>query len=186
MFAKILHRQALAIVISLIILFLGGLAVKNGASVAAENGTSLRWVTEGSRDALVCGFHAFQNFLFNFANVSVLPEIKRIQGVARPTILGNRAYTMRIELNRERMRAYKVSAEEVMKAVAEQSMIGSPGRLGQATGITSQTIEYVLTWVIVLRSLLESRWQTCGRHRAQANSGFQRDRGHQKGQREAR
>ena len=26
-------------------------------------------------------------------------------------------------------------------------MIGSPGRLGQATGQTSQTVEYVLTWV---------------------------------------
>ena len=26
-------------------------------------------------------------------------------------------------------------------------MIGSPGRLGQATGKTSQTVEYVLTWV---------------------------------------
>ncbi len=88
-----------------------------------------------------------QNFLFNFANNQVLPEIKRIQGVARPTILGNRAYAMRIELNLERMRAYKVSAEEVMKAVADQSIIGSPGRLGQATGTTSQTIEYVLTWV---------------------------------------
>ncbi len=88
-----------------------------------------------------------QNFLFNFANNQVLPEIKRIQGVARPTILGNRAYAMRIELNLERMRAYKVSAEEIMKAVAEQSIIGSPGRLGQATGTTSQTIEYVLTWV---------------------------------------
>ena len=88
-----------------------------------------------------------QNFLYNYANVYVLPEIKRIQGVARPTILGNRAYAMRIELNLERMRAYKVSAEDVMKAIAEQSMIGSPGRLGQATGTTSQTIEYVLTWV---------------------------------------
>ena len=26
-------------------------------------------------------------------------------------------------------------------------MIGSPGRLGQATGMKSQTVEYVLTWV---------------------------------------
>ena len=33
-----------------------------------------------------------------------------------------------------------------MKALAEQSIIGSPGRLGQATGRTSQTIEYVLTY----------------------------------------
>ena len=34
-----------------------------------------------------------------------------------------------------------------MKAIGEQSMIGSPGRLGQATGKTSQSIEYVLTYV---------------------------------------
>ena len=33
------------------------------------------------------------------------------------------------------------------EGLAEQSMIGSPGRLGQATGRTSQTVEYVLTWV---------------------------------------
>lgn len=88
-----------------------------------------------------------QNFLYNYANVNILPEIKRIQGVGRATILGNRAYAMRIELNLDRMRAYNLSSEDVMKAVAEQSMIGSPGRLGQATGRTSQTIEYVLTWV---------------------------------------
>ncbi|MEZ6152122.1 MAG: efflux RND transporter permease subunit [Pirellulaceae bacterium] len=88
-----------------------------------------------------------QNFLYNYCNVNILPEIKRIQGVARPTILGNRAYAMRIELNLDRLRAYNVSAEDVMDALAEQSMIGSPGRLGQATGTTSQTFEYVLTWV---------------------------------------
>ncbi|WP_428306540.1 efflux RND transporter permease subunit [Lacipirellula sp.] len=88
-----------------------------------------------------------QNFLFNYANVNILPEIKRIQGVGRATILGNRAYAMRVELNLDRLRAYNISAEDVMEAIAEQSMIGSPGRLGQATGRTSQTIEYVLTWV---------------------------------------
>ncbi|HUQ72207.1 MAG TPA: efflux RND transporter permease subunit [Planctomycetaceae bacterium] len=88
-----------------------------------------------------------QNFLYNYATVNVLNEIKRIPGVGTATILGNRAYAMRVELNLERMRAYEVSAEEVMRAIADQSMIGSPGRLGQATGPTSQSIEYVLTWV---------------------------------------
>ena len=34
-----------------------------------------------------------------------------------------------------------------MKALAEQSVIGSPGRLGQATGMTSQSREYVLTYI---------------------------------------
>src|SRR6185503_3799985 len=47
----------------------------------------------------------------------------------------------------DRMRAYKISTEEVMKALAEQSVIGSPGRLGQATGIKSQSLEYILTYV---------------------------------------
>jgi multidrug efflux pump subunit AcrB len=88
-----------------------------------------------------------QNFLYNYATVNVLNEIKRIPGVGSAMILGNRAYAMRVELDIDRMRAYNVSAEEVMEALADQSMIGSPGRLGQATGQTSQTLEYVLTWV---------------------------------------
>jgi multidrug efflux pump subunit AcrB len=88
-----------------------------------------------------------QNFLYNYATVNILNEIKRIPGVGLATILGNRAYAMRVELDLDRMRAYDVSAEEVMKALDQQSMIGSPGRLGQATGQTSQTLEYVLTWV---------------------------------------
>ena len=88
-----------------------------------------------------------QNFLFNYVAVKILPEVKRVRGVGTATILGNRAYAMRIFLDLERMRAYNVSSEEVMKAVADQSVIGSPGRLGQATGRTSQSIEYVLTWV---------------------------------------
>src|SRR5581483_5837565 len=72
---------------------------------------------------------------------------QRTRGVGRAQILGNRAYAMRVELDLERMRAYKVSSAEIMEAIEKQSMIGSPGRLGQATGKTSQTIEYVLTWV---------------------------------------
>ena len=88
-----------------------------------------------------------QNFLYNYVMVNILPEIRRTRGVGTANILGNRAYAMRIMLNIDRMRAYNVSADDVMEAVKEQSMIGSPGRLGQATGKTSQTVEYVLTWV---------------------------------------
>jgi hydrophobic/amphiphilic exporter-1 (mainly G- bacteria), HAE1 family len=88
-----------------------------------------------------------QNFLYNFTAVDIQRDLKRIPGVGRADILGNRAYAMRVELDPDRMRAYRVSAEEVMKALADQSMIGSPGRLGQATGTRSQTLEYVLTWV---------------------------------------
>ena len=88
-----------------------------------------------------------QNFLYNFAYVNIVPEIKRVRGIGSANILGSRAYAMRVWLNLDRMRAYNISADDIMKAVGEQSMIGSPGRLGQATGRTSQTVEYVLTWV---------------------------------------
>ncbi len=88
-----------------------------------------------------------QNFLYNYAFVNLLPEIKRVRGIGSATILGSRQYAMRVWLDLDRMRAYNLSSEDVMKALGEQSMIGSPGRLGQATGRTSQTVEYVLTWV---------------------------------------
>jgi HAE1 family hydrophobic/amphiphilic exporter-1 len=73
--------------------------------------------------------------------------IKRIKGMGIPVNLGNRTFAMRVWLNPERMRAYDISVEDVMKALAQQSIIGSPGRLGQATGMTSQSKEYVLTYV---------------------------------------
>lgn len=88
-----------------------------------------------------------QKDLFNYANVYVMPVLKRIQGMGIPQNLGNRNFAMRIWLNPERMRAYDVSVEDVMEALAEQSIIGSPGRLGQATGMTSQSKEYVLTYI---------------------------------------
>ncbi len=88
-----------------------------------------------------------QNFLYNYVSANLLPEIQRTRGVGRAQILGNRAYAMRVELDLDRMRAYNISSADVMEAIKEQSMIGSPGRLGQATGTTSQSIEYVLTWV---------------------------------------
>ncbi|RMG34217.1 MAG: multidrug transporter [Planctomycetota bacterium] len=90
--------------------------------------------------------NADQKFLYNFANTYVMPRLKRIQGMGRPRNLGNRAYAMRIWLNPDRMRAYRISSEEVMEALAEQSVIGSPGRLGRASGIRSQSKEYVLIY----------------------------------------
>ncbi|HZZ82887.1 MAG TPA: efflux RND transporter permease subunit, partial [Gemmataceae bacterium] len=87
-----------------------------------------------------------QKFLYNFANTNVMPEIQRIQGMGIPWNLGNRAYAMRIWLDIDRMRAYKLSSEDIMKMLSETSVIGSPGRLGQATGFRSQSREYVLMW----------------------------------------
>ncbi len=90
--------------------------------------------------------NADEKFLYNYANVNVIPEIQRVNGIASAKILGSRQYAMRIWLNPDRMRAYKVSIEEVMKAIGEQSIIGRPGRLGQSSGISAQSKEYVLVY----------------------------------------
>ncbi len=87
-----------------------------------------------------------EKFLYNYANVHMIPEINRIKGVARANILGSRTYAMRVWLNPDRMRAYDISVEEVMEALQEQSIIGRPGRIGQSSGIEAQSLEYVLTY----------------------------------------
>lgn len=87
-----------------------------------------------------------EKFLYNYAYTKILPELQRIDGIARAQILGARKYAMRIWLKPDRMRAYKISAEEVMKALEEQSLIGRPGRLGRSSGITAQSKEFVLTY----------------------------------------
>jgi HAE1 family hydrophobic/amphiphilic exporter-1 len=118
------------------------LVVREGILVSQVVPSMLMYVNLYSTDP-----NTDQKDLFNYANVYVMPSIKRIKGMGIPTNLGNRTFAMRVWLNPERMRAYDVSVEDVMEALAEQSIIGSPGRIGQATGMTSQSKEYVLTYV---------------------------------------
>lgn len=87
-----------------------------------------------------------EKFLYNYAYTKIIPELQRINGIARADILGARKYAMRIWLKPDRMRAYSISAEEVLKAMEEQSVIARPGRLGQSSGIQAQSLEYVLTY----------------------------------------
>jgi len=89
---------------------------------------------------------ADEKFLYNYANVHIIPELQRVNGMGRAQILGSRQYAMRVWLKPDRMRAYNVSSEEVLEAMNEQSIIGRPGRLGQASGKTAQSLEYVLTY----------------------------------------
>ncbi|PZP52078.1 MAG: hydrophobe/amphiphile efflux-1 family RND transporter [Pseudopedobacter saltans] len=117
------------------------LVQREGLVVSYTSPNMLMYVNLYSKDP-----HADQKFLYNFANVNLIPEVSRLDGVGSAKILGSRLYAMRIWLNPDRMRAYNVSTDEVMKAMSEQSIIGSPGRLGQSTGQRSQSTEYVLTY----------------------------------------
>ena len=87
-----------------------------------------------------------EKFLFNYANTFVLPELQRIQGMGFAEAIGSRAFAIRVWLNPERMRAYSISADEVLKAIDEQSVLARPGRVGLSSGKKAQSQEYVFTY----------------------------------------
>ncbi|HNB81277.1 MAG TPA: efflux RND transporter permease subunit, partial [Chitinophagaceae bacterium] len=117
------------------------LVVREGVKISREESNMLMYINLYSKDSL-----ADQKFLFNFADINLIPEIKRVNGVGYADILGNREYAMRIWLKPDRMLAYKISADEVMESLASQSLEASPGKTGEASGKRSQSFEYVLKY----------------------------------------
>lgn len=117
------------------------LVVREGVKITREESNMLMYVNLFSTDP---GMD--EKFLFNFADINVLSELKRVDGVGYADILGNREYAMRIWLKPDRMLAYKISAEEVMKSLEEQSLEASPGKTGESSGKRSQAFEYVLKY----------------------------------------
>ncbi len=117
------------------------LVQREGVIVNRIMNSMLMYVNLYSKDK-----NADMKFLFNFAGVNMIPELQRINGIGQARILGSRQYAMRVWLNPERMRAYKVSAQEVMEALGDQSVIGSPGRIGRADSKRAEALEYVLTY----------------------------------------
>ncbi|MBO6589004.1 MAG: efflux RND transporter permease subunit [Muricauda sp.] len=87
-----------------------------------------------------------EKFLYNYAYTKIIPEIQRINGIASAQILGSRKFAMRVWLKPDRMRAYDVSAEEILTAMEEQSILARPGRLGRSSGKRAQSLEYVLVY----------------------------------------
>lgn len=90
--------------------------------------------------------NANMKFLFNYAGVNMVPELQRINGIGQVRILGSRQYAMRVWLNPDRMRAYKISPDEVMEALDDQSIIGKAGRIGRGDSKQAEALEYVLAY----------------------------------------
>lgn len=115
--------------------------VREGIKITREESNMLLYINLFSNDTSLD-----DQFLFNFADINLLPELKRVNGVGFVDILGNREYAMRIWLKPDRMLAYNTSAEEVIKAINEQSLEASPERIGESSGKKSEAFEYVLKY----------------------------------------
>jgi HAE1 family hydrophobic/amphiphilic exporter-1 len=117
------------------------LVIREGVKITREVPSMLMYVNLFSTDK-----DTDQKFLYNYADINVLSELKRVNGVGSGDILGTREYAMRIWLKPDRMLAYKISSDEVMEALSSQSLEASPGKTGEASGKRSQAFEYVLKY----------------------------------------
>lgn len=84
-----------------------------------------------------------ETFLQNYAELNIIPELKRINGVGSADVFGAHTYAMRIWLNPAKLDAYKLTPQEVMAAIQSQSMEAAAGTLGQNS---DQSFEYIIRY----------------------------------------
>jgi len=115
--------------------------IKAGVSTEKEVNSMLLYLNLISSDTTVD-----EKFIYNFADINVLAELKRIDGVGFADIMGQREYAMRVWLNPSKMDAYEISADEIIKALREQNIEAAPGKIGESSGRKSQSLQYVLRY----------------------------------------
>jgi HAE1 family hydrophobic/amphiphilic exporter-1 len=99
--------------------------VKEGIKISREESNMLMYVNLTSKDTSLG-----VNFLFNFADINILSELKKVDGVGFADILGNREYAMRVWLKPDKMLAYNIS----------------PDKTGESSDKQTQTFQYVLKY----------------------------------------
>ncbi len=81
-------------------------------------------------------------FLENYANINLIPEVKRVNGVGDATVLGQ-DYSMRIWLKPDVMAQYKLIPNDVADALAEQNIEAAPGQFGERG---NQSFQYTIRY----------------------------------------
>lgn len=85
-----------------------------------------------------------QTFVANYAQINIIPEIKRVPGVGSAAIFGGvKDYSMRVWLNPTQMANYKITPNEVMAAIQDKSIEAAPGKLGERS---NEVFEYVIKY----------------------------------------
>src|ERR1700749_2904038 len=83
-------------------------------------------------------------FVNNYAQINIIPELKRIQGVGSAQVFGGiKDYSMRVWLNPSQMAAYKITPAEVTAAIQDKNVKAAPGRFGERS---NEAFEYVIKY----------------------------------------
>ncbi|GAA4147522.1 efflux RND transporter permease subunit [Sphingobacterium kyonggiense] len=89
---------------------------------------------------------ADERFIYNFTDINVLKELKRIEGVGFAQIMGMKDYAMRIWVKPDRLSAYSISTEELVEALRRQNIEAAPGQTGISSDKTVNMQQYVLRY----------------------------------------
>ena len=81
-------------------------------------------------------------FLENYANINLIPEVKRVSGVGDANVLGQ-DYSMRIWLKPDIMAQYKLVPNDVAGVLAEQNIEAAPGQFGERG---DQSFQYTIRY----------------------------------------
>ncbi len=87
-----------------------------------------------------------EKFLFNYTDINLLAELKRIEGVGYAKIMGSTDYAMRIWLNPTRMTNFDLSPDDVIRCLKEQNIEAAPGKVGESSGKKAQSLQYVVKY----------------------------------------
>ncbi len=115
--------------------------IKAGVSTEKEVNSMLMYLNLVSSDTSLD-----EKFIYNFADINVLAELKRIDGVGFADIMGQREYAMRIWLKPVKLDAYEISTEDIITALRAQNIEAAPGKIGESSGRKPQSLQYVLRY----------------------------------------
>jgi multidrug efflux pump subunit AcrB len=83
-------------------------------------------------------------FLSNYATIYVKDELGRLDGVADITYLGQRDYSLRAWLDPDRLAALRLSAMDVVTAIAQQNIQVAAGQIGQPPADRAQQFQLTI------------------------------------------
>jgi len=115
--------------------------IKAGVAIAKEENAMLMYLNIFSRDSTLD-----EKFLYNFTDINVLAELKRVKGVGFADILGAKEYAMRIWLKPDKMLAYNLSTDDVLEALQTQNIEAAPGKVGESSDKAAQSLQYVIKY----------------------------------------
>lgn len=93
-----------------------------------------------------------EEFLTNYNNINILPQLKRINGVGNVQTPAMKDYSIRIWLKPEKMALYGLVPSDISGVLAEQNIEAAPGAFGEQSNMK---YEYVMRYKGRLQSVQE-------------------------------